>query len=232
MLHISNLQSFYGNVQAVWDVSLEVKQGEVVSIIGANGAGKTTILKSIVGLVAKKGTLMFNSQDISTLPAHRMAEMGIAYVPEGRRVFPDMSVEENLKLGGYNKRAKAGRNESMAYVLELFPRLKERFHTLAGNLSGGEQQMLVIARGLVSQPRLLLLDEPSLGIAPILVEEIFKTIDIIKNEVTIMLVEQHVHHALSIANRGYVLEHGRIVLEGTGEELRQNDHVREAYLGM
>ena len=232
MLHISNLQSFYGNVQAVWDVSLEVKQGEVVSIIGANGAGKTTILKSIVGLVTKKGTLMFDSLDISTLPAHRMAEMGIAYVPEGRRVFPDMTVEENLKLGGYNKRAKAGRNDSMVYVLGLFPRLKERFNTLAGNLSGGEQQMLVIARGLVSQPRLLLLDEPSLGIAPILVEEIFKTIDIIKSTVTIILVEQHVHHALSIADRGYVLEHGRIVLEGTGEELRQNDHVREAYLGM
>ncbi|KJS46465.1 ABC transporter ATP-binding protein [Desulfosporosinus sp. BICA1-9] len=232
MLHISNLQSFYGNVQAVWDVSLAVKQGEVVSMIGANGAGKTTILKSIVGLVTKKGTLMFDGQDISTLPAHRMAGMGIAYVPEGRRVFPSMTVEENLKMGGYNKRARVGRNDSIAYVLDLFPRMKERFHNLAGNLSGGEQQMLAIARGLVSQPRLLLLDEPSLGIAPILVEEIFKTLDIIKNEVTIMLVEQHVHHALSIANRGYVLEHGRIVLEGTGEELRQNDHVREAYLGM
>lgn len=232
MLRISNLQSFYGNVQAVWDVSIEVDQGEVVSIIGANGAGKTTVLKSIVGLVAKKGTLIFDGQDISALPAHRMAERGIAYVPEGRRVFPGMTVEENLKIGGYNKRAKVRRNDSIAYVLDLFPRLKERFLNLAGNLSGGEQQMLAIARGLVSQPRLLLLDEPSLGIAPILVDEIFKTLDIIKNQVTIILVEQHVHHALAIANRGYVLEHGRIILEGRGGELRQNDHVREAYLGM
>lgn len=232
MLNIKDLKSFYGNVQAIWDVSLDVNQGEVVAIIGANGAGKTTVMKSIVGLVSRTGSTSFLGEDISSTSAHRMAELGIIYVPEGRRVFPRMTIEENLVMGSYNKRAKKERKETMEYVLELFPRLKERFHNFAGTLSGGEQQMLAIGRGLMSKPKLMLLDEPSLGIAPILVGEIFKTIELIKKDITIVLVEQHVHHALSIANRGYVLEHGKVVLTGTGEELSKNEHVKEAYLGI
>lgn len=192
MLNIKNLESFYGNVQATWGIDFNVHQGEVVAMIGTNGAGKTTTMKSIVGLVDKKGEIIFQGKDISKQPAHRMAEIGIAYVPEGRKVFPQMTVEENLIMGSYNKRAKKDRKENIEYILSLFPRLKERFHNFAGTLSGGEQQMLAIGRGLMSKPTLLLLDEPSLGIAPILVDEIFETIKSIKKDMTIALVEQHV----------------------------------------
>jgi branched-chain amino acid transport system ATP-binding protein len=232
MLAVNNLQSFYGNVQAIWDLSFEVKENEVVAMIGTNGAGKTTTMKSIIGLVDKKGSISFNNKDISNVPTHKMAEIGISYVPEGRKVFPDMTVSDNLKAGSYNKRAKKQREETFAYVLDLFPRLKERISSLAGNLSGGEQQMLAIGRGLMSKPKLLLLDEPSLGIAPILVDEIFERIKEIKKEITIVLVEQHVHHALAICDRGYVLEHGRIVISGNGEELRNDEHIKEVYLGI
>lgn len=232
MLEVYKLNSFYGDVQAVWDVSLKVNEGEVVAIIGTNGVGKTTILQSIVGLVRKTGNVKFQGSDISNLPAHHMAELGIAYVPEGREVFPEMTVMENLIIGGYNKRSRAARNQMIDYVLNIFPRLKERIGNLAGNLSGGEQQMLAIGRGLVSQPKLLLLDEPSLGISPILTEEIFQKIVEIKKETTIVLVEQHLHHALAICDRGYAIETGRVSLEGTGEELRNNPRIQEVYLGM
>lgn len=232
MLKVINLESFYGAVQAVWNVSFDVKPGEVVSIIGTNGAGKTTILKSVVGLTAHKGSIQYKNQEIGNLPAHKMAELGIAYVPEGRKVFPQMTVLENLRMGSYNKRAAKYREESIANVLDTFPRLKERAHNFAGSLSGGEQQMLAIGRGLASKPSLLLLDEPSLGIAPILVDEIFETIQKIKKDITIVLVEQHVHHALSIADKGYVIEHGKVAMSGTGKELQENEHVKEAYLGI
>jgi len=232
MLQVDKLNSFYGNVQAVWDVSFEVKQGEILAIIGTNGAGKTTIMQSIVGLVDKTGTVSFQGSDISSMPAHKMAELGISYVPEGRKVFPEMTVMENLVVGSYNKRSRSTRKDMISYVLDTFPRLKERLGNFAGNLSGGEQQMLAIGRGLMARPRLLLLDEPSLGIAPILTEEIFKKIVEIKKETTIVLVEQHLHHALSICDRGYAIEHGRISLGGSGEELRNNPHIQSVYLGM
>lgn len=232
MLSVNHLNSYYGNVQVIWDISLEVNQGEVVAIIGTNGAGKTTILKSIVGLVTKTGTISFEGLVISDLPAYRMAELGIAYVPEGRKVFPEMTVLENLRLGGYNRRAKKYREETMEYVLDLFPRLKERINHLAGNLSGGEQQMLAIGRGLMAKPKLLLLDEPSLGIAPILTDEIFKTLDEIRRDVTIVLVEQHVHRALDLCDRGYVIENGKISLSGNRDELQNNEHIKQVYLGI
>ena len=232
MLGVNHLNSYYGNVQVIWDISLEVNQGEVVAIIGTNGAGKTTILKSIVGLVTKTGTISFEGLVISDLPAYRMAELGIAYVPEGRKVFPEVTVLENLRLGGYNRRAKKYREETMEYVLDLFPRLKERTNHLAGNLSGGEQQMLAIGRGLMAKPKLLLLDEPSLGIAPILTDEIFKTLDEIRRDVTIVLVEQHVHRALDLCDRGYVIENGKISLSGNRDELQNNEHIKQVYLGI
>lgn len=232
MLAIKNLESFYGNVQAVWGVSLNVNQGEIVSIIGTNGAGKTTILKSIVGLVDKKGDLNFEGKNISKTPSHKMVDLGISYVPEGRKVFPEMTVKENLIIGSYNKKAKQKRQKSYEYVIDLFPRLEERINSLAGNLSGGEQQMLAIGRGLMASPKLMLLDEPSLGIAPIIVSEIFETIQEIKKDITIVLVEQHVDHALSVCDRGYVIEQGAISMSGTGKELQNNAHIREVYLGI
>ena len=232
MLKVNNLNSFYGNVQTVWELSLEVKQGEIVAIIGTNGVGKTTVLKSIVGLVKKTGKIEFEGNNISSTAPHKMAELGMAYVPEGRKVFPEMTVMENLVVGNYNKRARAQRKELMGGILDLFPRLKERINYLAGNLSGGEQQMVAIGRGLMSQPSLLLLDEPSLGIAPILTDEIFAKIEEIKKDITIVLVEQHVNRALEICDRGYVMENGQISLDGTGKELQENEKVREVYLGL
>lgn len=232
MLQVANLNCYYERVQAVWDVSFTVNEGEILAIIGTNGAGKTSILQSLVGLVSKSGTVHFHGEDISTVSAHKMAQLGISYVPEGRQVFPEMTVMENLIVGGYNKRARVNRKDMIAYVLDTFPRLKERLHNLAGSLSGGEQQMLAIGRGLMAKPRLLLLDEPSLGIAPILTEEIFKKIVEIKTETTIVLVEQHLHHALNICDRGYVIETGRVFISGTGEELRNNPHIQSAYLGI
>lgn len=232
MLEVKKLNSYYGNIQAVWDVSFKVKRNEIVSVIGTNGAGKTTIMQSIVGLVEKTGIIKFEGEDITKTAAHRMVDLGIAYVPEGRQVFPEMTVKENLILGSYNKQAKKNRNDLYEYVLNIFPRLEERINNLAGNLSGGEQQMLAIGRGLMSQPQLILLDEPSLGIAPIVVKEIFETIEKIKDDITVVLVEQHVDHALSICDRAYVIEQGTISIAGTGAELRENEHIKELYLGM
>lgn len=232
MLRVAELNGYYGKVQAAWDISFEVQHGEILTIVGANGAGKTTILKAVVGLVDRRGSVEFDGQDISRLPGHRMAELGISYVPEGRQVFPEMTVTENLIIGSYNKRAKPYRQETLSYVLDTFPSLKDRLNNLAGSLSGGEQQMVAIGRGLMARPRLMLLDEPSLGISPILTSEIFRRIEEIKQHTTIVLVEQHVQHALNICDRGYVVEHGRIQLSGTGEELRNNPRIQEAYLGI
>lgn len=234
MLQVSKLEAFYEGIQAIWDVSMEVKQGEIVALIGANGAGKTTTLKSIAGLVEqKKGEIIFQNENVTNIKGNIMAEKGISYVPEGRKVFPHMTVYENLMLGGYNKRARVERLNQLDQIYQLFPRLKERNKQQAGTLSGGEQQMLAIGRGLMSRPSLLMLDEPSLGIAPILVKEIFNKIKEINEEgMTILIVEQHVHHALEFSDRVYVIEHGEIILSGSSKDMSDNPQIREAYLGI
>jgi branched-chain amino acid transport system ATP-binding protein len=234
MLNINHLDVSYGDVQVLWDVSFEVRENEILVLIGANGAGKSTTLRSISGLlVPSKGSIEFRGTRLDRIANHKVVELGVAHVPEGRRLFPEMTVEENLIMGSLNAKAKAKRQESLKEVFRLFPRLEERRKQYARTLSGGEQQMCAIGRGLMALPKLLLFDEPSLGLSPILVQEIFRTIQRINQEgVTVLLVEQNVKHTLSICNRAYVLENGRIVLEGTGQELLNNPHVREAYLGI
>ena len=232
MLNIQGINVYYGNIHAIKDVSFHVHPGEIVTLIGANGAGKSTVLKTISGLLrTKTGEITFDGQDIRTTAPHKIVGMGLAHVPEGRRVFLSMTVEENLEMGAFTQPI-SGVSVSLADVYERFPRLKERRHQIAGTLSGGEQQMLAMGRALMSRPRLLMLDEPSMGLAPILVQQIF---DIIRElhaaGTTILLVEQNARMALSIADRGYVLETGSIVLEGTGQELMQSDAVKKAYLG-
>nr|WP_298415330.1 ABC transporter ATP-binding protein [uncultured Halomonas sp.] len=232
MLEIDNLTTHYGPIQALDAVSLEVNQGEIVTLVGSNGAGKTTLLMSICGdPVPTSGRIRFEGEEIQGWPTSRIMRSGLSVVPEGRRIFTGMTVEENLAMGGYyrNKREIA---ESIEHVLTLFPRLKERFNQRGGTMSGGEQQMLAIARALMSRPRLLLLDEPSLGLAPIIIAQIFEIIAKLRDDgTTIFLVEQNAHKALSIADRGYVLEHGRVVLADSGQALLANDDVRRAYLG-
>ncbi|MBI5166753.1 MAG: ABC transporter ATP-binding protein [candidate division NC10 bacterium] len=234
MLKLTTIEVCYGDVQALWGVSLEVHKGEVVALVGANGAGKTTTLKTISGLLRpSSGKVEFLGKRIDTIPPYQLADLGIAHVPEGRRLFPLMTVRENLEMGSFPPDAREKREESLEWVFQVFPILKERHKQLAETLSGGEQQMLAIGRGLMARPKLLLLDEPSLGLAPILVKEIFETIKAISREgVTLLLVEQNVQQALGLANRAYVLENGRIVLEGAGKELLENDHVKRAYLGL
>jgi len=234
LLEVRNLRAGYGGVPALHDVRLAVAPGEVVALVGANGAGKTTTLRAISGQIRPMGgEIWFDGRRIDGLPAHRIAELGIAHVPEGRGVFSRLTVIQNLQLGAYCPRARPAEREQLTRVFALFPRLRERMHQRAGTLSGGEQQMLAIARGLMLQPRLLMLDEPSLGLAPVLVEEIFATIQRIAQEgITIVLVEQHLHEALELADRAYVLQSGRTVLEGTGAELLRSDLVRQAYLGL
>ena len=232
MLNIQGINVYYGNIHAIKDVSFHVHPGEIVTLIGANGAGKSTVLKTISGLLrTKTGEITFDGQDIRTTAPHKIVGMGLAHVPEGRRVFLSMTVEENLEMGAFTQPI-SGVSVSLADVYERFPRLKERRRQSAGTLSGGEQQMLAMGRALMSRPRLLMLDEPSMGLAPILVQQIF---DIIRElhaaGTTILLVEQNARMALSIADRGYVLETGSIVLEGTGQELMQSDAVKKAYLG-
>ena len=232
MLNIQGINVYYGNIHAIKDVSFHVHPGEIVTLIGANGAGKSTVLKTISGLLrTKTGEITFDGQDIRTTAPHKIVGMGLAHVPEGRRVFLSMTVEENLEMGAFTQPI-SGVSVSLADVYERFPRLKERRRQVAGTLSGGEQQMLAMGRALMSRPRLLMLDEPSMGLAPILVQQIF---DIIRElhaaGTTILLVEQNARMALSIADRGYVLETGCIVLEGTGQELMQSDAVKKAYLG-
>ena len=234
MLEISHIDVFYGDVQVLWDVSFEVKKGEIVALIGANGSGKTTTLATISSLLRpRKGSVTYEGAPIHTRAAHDMVSLGIAHVPEARRLFPEMSVKENLLVGALAPEAKKARPEMLEKVFTIFPRLKEREKQAAGTLSGGEQQMAAMARGLMSKPRLLMLDEPSLGLSPLLVGEIFRVIQEVHEQgVTVLLVEQNVFKTLSIADRAYVLENGRIVLEGTGKDLLANDHVKKAYLGL
>jgi branched-chain amino acid transport system ATP-binding protein len=234
VLRIEGLDAAYGDVQVLWDVSLQVKEGEIVALIGANGSGKTTTLMAISGLIRSgKGTVLYGGQPIHSRPAHERVALGIAHVPEARRLFADMTVRENLLLGALTPAARKVRQETLEAMFVLFPRLKERQRQPAGTLSGGEQQMAAIARGLMSRPRLLMLDEPSLGLSPLLVREIFRVIEEVhRGGTTVLLVEQNVLGTLEIVDRAYVLENGRIVLTGTGKELLANDHVKSAYLGL
>lgn len=233
MLTINDINVFYGAIHAIKGVSLEVNEGEIVTLIGANGAGKSTILRTISGLLKPKtGSIQFEGQEIAGMPAHEIVKTGISQVPEGRRIFAEMSVLENLELGAFTRKDKDGIKADMELVFERFPRLKERIGQLAGTLSGGEQQMLAMGRALMSRPRLLLLDEPSMGLAPLLIKEIFSIIqDINKTGTTVLLVEQNANMALSIAHRAYVLETGRITISGDAKELAASDEVRKAYLG-
>jgi len=234
MLKVENIDVSYGDLQVLWEISFEVNEGEIVALVGANGAGKSTTLKTVSGLLRpNNGSIRFLDQRLDQIPAHKIIEHGIAQVPEGRRLFPEMSVRENLIMGALSPRAKAKRNETMEWIFGLFPRLRERHKQLAGTLSGGEQQMCAVGRGLMALPRLIMFDEPSLGLAPILVADIFKIIGRIQQEgVTVLIVEQNTKHTLEICTRGYVLENGRVVLSGTGQELLNNEHVRQAYLGI
>lgn len=233
MLEIKDLEVYYGVIQAIKGVSFEVNEGEVIALIGANGAGKTTILHTITGLLeARKGTVTFDGKDITKVPAHKIVTMGMAHVPEGRRVFANLSVLQNLKMGAYTRKDKNEIEQTLQTVYKRFPRLEERQNQLAGTLSGGEQQMLAMGRALMSHPKIILMDEPSMGLSPIYVNEIFDIIkEINASGTTVLLVEQNAKKALSIANRAYVLETGNIVLEGDAKELMNDDSVKKAYLG-
>jgi branched-chain amino acid transport system ATP-binding protein len=234
VLEIKNIDVSYGDVQVIWGLSFVVKQGEVVALIGANGAGKSTNLKTISGILRpKKGEILFENQPIHQIEPFHLIEMGIAHVPEARRLFVEMTVEENLDMGSLKGAARKDRAKTKEMIFTMFPRLRERQYQPAGTLSGGEQQMVAIARGLMSKPKLLMLDEPSLGLAPILVREIFNVIKRIREEgMTVLIVEQNVKQTLTIADRAYVLENGRVTLEGTGADLLNNPHVQAAYLGV
>lgn len=233
MLEIKDLEVYYGVIQAIKGVSFEVNEGEVIALIGANGAGKTTILHTVTGLIpSKAGKVIFEGQDITKLPGHKIVTKGIAHVPEGRRVFAQLSVYENLKLGAYTRKDKTEIEESLEMIYKRFPRLKERRGQLAGTLSGGEQQMLAMGRALMSKPRIILMDEPSMGLSPIFVNEIFDIIqEVSAAGTTVLLVEQNAKKALSIADRAYVLETGNITLSGDARELMNDDSVKKAYLG-
>lgn len=233
MLEISGIDVFYGKFQALWSVSLAVKKGEIVALIGPNGAGKTTTLRTVAGLLKPThGLITFNNVRIDQLPPHQIAKLGIGLVPEGRQLFEKMTVYENLLMGGYLK-SKGEIKDSLEFVFQLFPRLKERRNQLAGTLSGGEQQMLALARALMLKPLLLMIDEMSLGLMPKLVSQLFKVVERIRDEgVSILIVEQHVESTLKMSDRGYLMEQGKIVLEGAGEELLKSEHIRKVYLGI
>jgi branched-chain amino acid transport system ATP-binding protein len=234
VLKVERINVFYGDLQVLWDVSFEVKEGEIVVLVGANGAGKSTTLKTVSSLLKPhSGTIDFQGTRLDQQPSHKIIEFGIAHCPEGRRLFPEMTVEENLIIGSLTAEARAKRFKTMEWVYELFPRLLERRKQASGTLSGGEQQMLAIGRGLMSLPKLLMFDEPSLGLAPILVMEIFRIVKMINEQgVTVLLVEQNVKHTLAMCDRAYVLENGRVTMTGTGQEFLNNDQIKEAYLGM
>lgn len=234
MLQVDSVDTYYGDLQALFGVSLHIEEKEVISIVGSNGAGKTTTINVISGMLrCSSGKIEFLGKRIDTLPPHRIVEEGIVQIPEGRQLFPKMKVMENLVMGAYTRQARTRIKENLEMVLELFPILKERKDQPAGSLSGGEQQMLAIGRALMARPKLLMLDEPSLGLAPILVKQVFDTVKSI-NEfgTTILLVEQNVFNALSISDRGYVLENGRIIMEGEGKEILENEKIKETYLGI
>lgn len=233
MLEVRDLEVYYGVIKAIKGISFDVNDGEIIALIGANGAGKTTILHTVTGLISPKhGSITFEGHNLVKTPAHKIVSLGMAHVPEGRRVFAQLSVLENLKLGAYTRRDSAEINQSLKMVYERFPRLEERKNQLAGTLSGGEQQMLAMGRALMSKPKIILMDEPSMGLSPILVSEIFDIIrSISENGTTVLLVEQNAKKALAIANRAYVLETGNITLEGKASDLANNDSVKKAYLG-
>lgn len=234
LLEVKEVNVFYGESQALWDVSFNVEEGKLVTLVGANGAGKTTMLKSISGLLSpRSGKIRFSGEDIHALAVHQIADRGITLIPEGRQLFPQMNVEDNLMAGSYLKRAKQKRAEILSRVYDLFPVLKQRKKQIAETLSGGEQQMLAIGRALMQDPELVMFDEPSLGLAPILVQDIFSIIDGLHNGgATILLVEQNVSQAIKVADFCYVIENGRIVMKGTGHELENDEKVREAYMGL
>ncbi len=234
MLRVENLEVAYGKIQALWGVSFEVQDGEVVALVGANGAGKTTTLKTLSALLRPRaGDIALDGRRLDQCTPAEVVGLGVIHVPEGRKLFPHMTVRDNLLLGGYTQAARAQRPQRLEQVFEIFPTLRDRQSQTAGTLSGGEQQMLAIGRGLMAGPKILMLDEPSLGLAPIMVEEGFRVIrEINERGVTVLLVEQDTEHALELAHRGYVLESGRVALEGTGAELLANERVREAYLGL
>jgi branched-chain amino acid transport system ATP-binding protein len=234
LLKVTGLHAGYGDLPVLHGVDLEVNEGEVVSVVGANGAGKTTLMSTMAGVVrATGGTVEFNGVELTALPAHKVVEVGLVLVPEGRRLFPFLTVEENLKLGAYHKSARSKSAETLTEMYELFPKLADRRNQGAGSLSGGEQQMCALARGLMARPKLLLLDEPSLGLAPIVVEQLFELVRTLsKNGLTVLLVEQNVGEALELSDRGSVLEQGHVTLTGTGKDLLDNPELRRAYLGV
>ncbi|WP_289151034.1 ABC transporter ATP-binding protein [uncultured Salipiger sp.] len=234
MLEVKNVDAGYGSTVILQDVSLHVEPGEVVTIVGANGAGKTTLLRTISGLVTPRtGSITFEGRDITKLAAHETVDRGVTLIPEGRQLFPDMTVRDNLLMGAYSRHARDYQDDTLRQVLELFPRLRERLDQHASSLSGGEQQMVAIARGMMARPKLLMFDEPSLGLAPIIVAQVFEVIaQVAATGTTVLIVEQNVFHTLKAADRGYVLENGRMVLSDDAEALLQNDHVRQAYLGI
>lgn len=234
MLKVNSINVAYGDLQVLWDVTFDVQEGEILVLIGANGAGKSTTLKTISSLLKPmSGTIEFDGVRLDQLPPNKIIEHGVVHVPEGRRLFPDMTVEENLIMGSLYGNAKNKRRQTLDYAYSLFPRLRERRKQMAGTLSGGEQQMLAVGRGVMSLPRLMMFDEPSLGLSPLLVQDIFNLIRKINGEgVTVLLVEQNVTKTLAMCHRAYILENGRITLSGTGAELMSNAHVKEAYLGI
>jgi len=234
LLEIKDLVVAYGDLPVLQELSLRVGAGEVVSVLGANGAGKTTLLQAISGLLpARQGSIRFLDREISDIPAHDLSGLGLAHVPQGRGIFSTMSVMDNLLVGSWNPQARKRRKNNLDQVFSLFPRLKERTNQMAGTLSGGEQQMLALGRALTQEPKLLMLDEPSLGLAPVVVETVFETLErIIQQNISILLVEQSVFHAIDLANRCYLLENGRVTLEGTQEEFERNEKIKKSYLGM
>jgi branched-chain amino acid transport system ATP-binding protein len=234
MLKVENIDVFYGDLQVLWGVSFEVREGEILVLVGANGAGKSTTLKAISGIAKpRSGSIYFDHVRLDEVPADKVIQHGVVHVPEARRLFREMTVEENLIMGSLAPAAKAKRKETLEWVYGLFPRLRERRKQAAGTLSGGEQQMAAIGRGLMALPKLLMFDEPSLGLAPILVQDVFEIVKRINKEgVTVLLVEQNVRQTLALCDRAYVLENGRVVLQGTGKDLMADNHVKEAYLGL
>jgi branched-chain amino acid transport system ATP-binding protein len=234
MLRIRDLDVYYGDAQALWGVSMDVGEAEVVSVVGSNGAGKSTLVNTIMGILKpRRGSIVLDDADITGTPGHRTCRAGVAIVPEGRRLFPGMTVRDNLDLGAFNPAARSSHDESLEWVHTLFPRLADRADQLAGSLSGGEQQMVAIGRALMARPRLLLMDEPSLGLAPVIVDEVFDVVEVVRSEgVSVVLVEQSVQRALDISSRAYLLSEGRIVLEGPASELSQDPLLRSSVLGV